>query len=253
MVSSSLSVIAAHVRQHDRERFVTTLFAPGKVREDLLTLYAFNAETARVKSLAREPLAGMIRLQWWRDMLTGQRPAGEVDPHPVAGPLSRLTLSPEPLLAMLDAREQELERESFTSLAALVAHVDQTAGNLAVAALQVLGCDDENSLRAGRGAGIAYGLVGTLRSIPFQAAQGWQILGPDLSVEHVAAQAAITLKIARQIPLARQGLAVGLQGTLAQGQLNLLQRAKGDVTYPPLARPQTFPLRLLWQAIRGRF
>ena len=253
MAASSLSVLAAQVRQHDRERFVTALFAPSRMRDDLLVLYAFNAETARVKTLSREPMAGMIRLQWWRDVLTGQRPAGEVDPHPVAGPLSRLNLNPEPLLALLDARERELERESFAGLAALVSHVDQTAGNLALASLQVLGCDDENSIRAGRGAAMAYGLVGTIRSIPFQASQGWDLLGPDLSVEQIAAQAETTLKIARQLPLARGGLAVGLQGTLAHGQLAILRRAKGDLSYPPLTRPQTFPLRLLWQAVKGQF
>ena len=35
---------------------------------------------------AREPLPGEIRLQWWREVLGGERP-GEAGAHPVAAAL----------------------------------------------------------------------------------------------------------------------------------------------------------------------
>ena len=45
---------------------------PSK-RGPLFALYAFNAEIASVRDRAREPMPGEIRLQWWRDVLNGER------------------------------------------------------------------------------------------------------------------------------------------------------------------------------------
>jgi len=59
------------VRAADRDRFLTTLFAPAEHRPALLALYAFNLEVARVREIVHEPLAGEIRLQWWNDVLEG--------------------------------------------------------------------------------------------------------------------------------------------------------------------------------------
>jgi phytoene synthase len=57
------------VRAADKDRFLATLFAPANRRGALFALYAFNVEVARVREVAREPMAGEIRLQWWRDAL----------------------------------------------------------------------------------------------------------------------------------------------------------------------------------------
>ena len=64
---------AALVREADRDRYLATLFAPAEHRDALFALYAFNVEIARVRELAREPLPGEIRLQWWREVLSGER------------------------------------------------------------------------------------------------------------------------------------------------------------------------------------
>ena len=77
---------AALVREADRDRYLATLFAPAEHRDALFALYAFNVEIARVRDLAREPMPGEIRLQWWREALSGER-AGEAAAHPVAAAL----------------------------------------------------------------------------------------------------------------------------------------------------------------------
>src|SRR3989304_4664298 len=74
---------AALVREADRDRYLATLFAPADRRDALFALYAFNAELARGRGGAREPLPGEIRLQWWREVLNGERD-GEAAAHPVA-------------------------------------------------------------------------------------------------------------------------------------------------------------------------
>src|SRR5215467_9957623 len=71
------------VRAGDKDRWLATLFAPANRRAHLHALYAFNLEIARVRELAREPMAGEIRLQWWREVLAGTR-LGEAAANPVA-------------------------------------------------------------------------------------------------------------------------------------------------------------------------
>ena len=73
------------VRAGDKDRFLATLFAPAEHRAAIFAVYAFNLEIARIREVAREPLAGEIRLQWWSDVLSealGGGGRGEVEGHP---------------------------------------------------------------------------------------------------------------------------------------------------------------------------
>jgi phytoene synthase len=96
---------AALVREADPDRYLATLFAPADHRDALMSLYAFNVEIARVRDVAREPMPGEIRLQWWREVLSGER-AGEAAAHPVASALQDTLagrrLSPQPLIWLID-------------------------------------------------------------------------------------------------------------------------------------------------------
>src|SRR5476651_2510786 len=74
------------VRKADRDRFLAALFAPAEQRNALAALYAFNVEITRVRELAREPLPGEIRLQWWSEALNGER-REEASANPVAAAL----------------------------------------------------------------------------------------------------------------------------------------------------------------------
>ena len=92
-----VSVIASNfrhcidlVRAHDRDRYLATLFAPEAHRDALYALYAFNVEIARVREAAREPMPGEIRLQWWREAVSGERES-EAAAHPVSSALLTAT------------------------------------------------------------------------------------------------------------------------------------------------------------------
>ena len=47
----------AQVRRHDRDRYLTALFAGAAARADLMALYAFNLEVARTREIADNVLA----------------------------------------------------------------------------------------------------------------------------------------------------------------------------------------------------
>jgi phytoene/squalene synthetase len=111
------------VRAHDKDRYLASLFAPADRRRYLLALYAFDLETARVKYLVNEPMAGTIRLQWWSEALLGLRP-GEAAAHPVMSALfetSRATgVNLAALAAVVEARQDELTGASPATAAAII-------------------------------------------------------------------------------------------------------------------------------------
>ncbi len=153
---------------HDPDRFLTALFAPAARRERLFVLIAFNHELVRALEMtasraAAGPMAALIRLQWWRDVIAGQSGG-----HELAAPLSALlaagALPRDTLLALIEAREAEAQ-----GLETMRAWRDATlagAGGLQVAFAQALGEADPAVLDRLRAIGAAYGAGATLRHLP---------------------------------------------------------------------------------------
>jgi Squalene/phytoene synthase len=101
------------VRGADRDRFLAALFAPEPARSDLLALLAFDHELARTRTVTREPMLARIRLQWWREAAVEAAGTAKPRAQPVVESLSetvrRRGLAPERLVALIDAREEEIE------------------------------------------------------------------------------------------------------------------------------------------------
>lgn len=165
---------AALVRETDRDRYLATLFAPAARREGLFALYAFNGEIARVRDVAREPMPGEIRLQWWREVLEGKRD-GEAAAHPVAAALmatvKRHKLSTETLIALIDARTFDLYDDPFATLDDLDNYAVLTWSALLSQAAQILGAANDASGILLRHAGIALAVEHLLLSLPRHAAR----------------------------------------------------------------------------------
>lgn len=78
--------IANLVRQADRERYLAAILTPRAIRVHLLALYAFDLEIQAIADRVTEPLAGEIRIQWWRDWLKVHHEKGRSG-NPVADAL----------------------------------------------------------------------------------------------------------------------------------------------------------------------
>jgi phytoene/squalene synthetase len=139
------------VRSADRDRFLGALFAPEPARTDLLALLAFNHELARTRSVTREPMLARIRLEWWREAVGEAAGAGKPRSQPVVESLSetvrRHHLPPQDLVALIDAREEEIDGPL---------DVLRAGHALADLELAVLRVDDEGSRRAARGVAAAW-------------------------------------------------------------------------------------------------
>jgi phytoene synthase len=186
------------VREGDKDRFVAALFAPARHRGGLHALYAFNLELARVRELAREPMPGEIRLQWWRDILGGER-TGEAGPLASAllATVARYRLPVDVFLAMIEARSFDLYDDPMGSLAELEGYADRTSSALMRLAAQVLNSGEAPDLdHAARHAGIAYAIAGLLAAFPRHAERRQLYLPLDLIQRHGARPDDVFAKVA---------------------------------------------------------
>ena len=179
------------VRTADRDRYLASLFAPADRRHALFALYAFNAEIVRVREAAREPMPGEIRLQWWREVLGGER-AGEAGANPVAAALldtiARHRLPVSTLTDLIEARRFDLYDEPMATVADLEDYAQRTSSAIIAVAAQILGVEAQ---AAAAPAGIALALAGLLGALPLHAARRQLFVPLEILQRHAVSPEAI--------------------------------------------------------------
>jgi 15-cis-phytoene synthase len=232
------------VRAADRDRYLAALFAPADHRGALYALYAFNSEVARVRDVAREPLPGEIRLQWWSDVLRGER-SGEAAANPVAAALltniERYRLPPGKFIELVEARRFDLYGEPMATLDELERYASKTASALFSLASQILSGTEAEAMA--EPAGRAYGFTGLMRALPLHAARRQLYLPLELLDRHAAKTAdifagrpslALNASLAELRSVTRRHLATAREGLLA---------------LPREALPAVLPLALVGPAL----
>ena len=268
--------ILARLRDLDRERYISVLFAPEPARPALAALHAFAAETARVRDMVSEPLPGEIRLQWWRDVLDGER-AGEGAANPVSAALmtaiEAFNLPRASLMALLEAQIFDLYDDPMPSRADLEGYLGETVSAVFQLAAQVLngGAAAPSADAAGHG-GVAYGIAGMLRRTVHHHARGQVYMPGDvlaatgldaarwLSDERTpahdaAVQALVALgreHLARASE-ARRALPAGLRSpfvllAVCEPVFAKAERLGGKVRFEP---PQISPVTAQWRMTRA--
>ena len=180
---------AALVREADPDRFLASLFAPEVHRGALYALYAFNAEIGRVPEVAREPMPGEIRLQWWREVLAGER-NGEEKAHPVAAALretiEQYGIAVEPLADLIEAHAFDLYAQPMAAMNDLEIYAERTDCAVFALAADILGGRSVATSAAIRHAGIAYTVAGLLRSLARDASRRRLFVPLDVLARHGA-------------------------------------------------------------------
>jgi phytoene synthase len=172
------------VRAGDPDRYYATLFAPAAARPHLFALYAFSLTIARVREAASNPMAGEIRLQWWRDALQGEA-RGDVRANPVAAALEEAIrvnrLGRQPFVDLIDARVFDLYEDPMPRVNDLEGYCGETASALFRLASLVIGNGTEPGGAGAAGhAGVAYGVTGLLRALPWHSRAGQVYLPADI-------------------------------------------------------------------------
>jgi 15-cis-phytoene synthase len=265
------------VRAGEKDRWLASLFAPVDRRPPLHALYALNLEVARVRELAREPMAGEIRLQWWREVIAGARP-GEAAAHPVAAALletiARYDLPVQRLLDLIEARAFDLYNDPMPTLAAFAGYGRRTASQLIALAAQVLDRAAADVGNAAIPAGIAYASAGLLRAFALHASRGQLYLPADVLGRHGVSSSDIftgrtseglRAALAELRAFARGNLAAFavrrdqlpvailpafLPAALVAAYLDRMERGDYDPFKTPVDVPQWRRQWLLWRAAR---
>jgi phytoene synthase len=222
------------VRRVDPDRWLASRFiAAAKARADVIALYAFNHELARVAGSVREPLMGEIRLTWWREAVEELAAGKPPRAHPVIEALAASALPMADLEALPEGRFADLDREPFED-EQLYEYLDATAGAVMVLAARRL--DPAARLEHVRGAARAFGLAGLWR---VKTAGGRTRLPLDWTPE------TIRLRLAAELTAARAELA------------KLAVAAFPAVAYAALAKPRDLGeiekrIRLTLAVLSGR-
>lgn len=186
MPKNSLSYCRELLREHDRDRFLLSLFAPASCREALWALFAFNHEIAKTREVVSETQLGLIRLQWWRDEIAKIYSGEEVPDHEVLSALAvavrTYDLPQEKFETLTYAREFDLEDVRPANLEGLINYADFTTTPLMKLAVQVSGSNPD--VEPVQPIAINYALSGLLRSVVFHARQSRCYLPEDLMDQH---------------------------------------------------------------------
>lgn len=267
------SPLAADLKVQDQDRYLATLFAPADRREALFALYAFDHEIAKVRRLVREPMAGLIRLQWWRDTLDGIE-NGDVPVHPVVRGLdhaiTRHGLDRGFLDAAILAREREFDGLPPEDLMAFDEHLTATNGGIVRAAVRLLGCNDRDVLAIADRLGQCLGLLEKLRMLGAERGDLPLWLPKALLAEHGLAEQGLTEAGRGKIEAIQEMLASRARDHLALARKDRARVPRhllpaffpgtlADVHLRDIHRPQerpaiaAAPFRLLWHWLCGSF
>lgn len=155
------------IKDNDSDRFLISQFVPLDVRTKLFAIYALNYELSRIWENVNEPMAGMIRFQWWREAIDKVY-AGEKTPgHPVLELLFDVIHQsniPKPLFdALIEGRQQDIQPGAVQSMDELKGYCDATSGKLFQIAGHIYDYEDIENLNW---LGQAWGMLHVLLAVP---------------------------------------------------------------------------------------
>ena len=200
----SLSYAAEQVRAQDIDRFHLAMVAPAEVQEPWLALDAFNLEISRTASRVTDPNLGLIRLQWWREVLDEIESGKPVRAHQVALELQKIgeRLDVVSLSNLIEAHANDLEEGALETVEDLRVHLVKTSGALLVAQARLLQAEGVEGIA--NHLGCAFGFVGLGRALVCARADHLRVPRTwtndlELSVLEAAGQAAMHLDRAEEL------------------------------------------------------
>ena len=133
-------------------------------------------------------MPGEIRLQWWRDTLSGTA-HGSVEANPLASSLLQAmkahNVPAEPLLAVLDARTFDLYDDAMPSTGDFEGYAGEAwSGPMALAASVLLGDSPARFADLAGHGGVALTVARTLADLPLWAGRGQCLLPADMMQTH---------------------------------------------------------------------
>ena len=157
--------LAKTIKRVDPDRYRAALLAEKTTCDQLLCLYGFHYELAKIPELVSEPMLGAIRYQWWRDCVDEIYTDKPVRRHEVATPLADMLRGGDVprfwIDRLIDGRAHDIDPRPFEDIDAARQYCAETSGQLMQIALKIAGEDGDVLL------GQAWGLTGLARGYRF--------------------------------------------------------------------------------------
>ncbi|CUA72519.1 NADH dehydrogenase (ubiquinone) complex I, assembly factor 6 [Rhizoctonia solani] len=162
--------------------------ASSAAQPGYFALRAFNIELAMIRETVSKPIIGKMKMQFWRDAIksiTDNRPMK----HPIAIALHEASqgakLPPYYLKRMIDARDEDLDRESHITLEGVTQYAESTSSTLLYLLLSLLHQSHSDTFaHAASHVGIAHSFVTLLRALPFHATKRRMIIPVEITAKH---------------------------------------------------------------------
>lgn len=151
----------------DPQRYLACLYLPSAIRNDVASLWAFDAEIRRIPLLVSEPMPGEIRIQWWRDLI---KSGGNAGSGPLADALLKAiekhALPLETFDTYLQARIFDLYQDPMPDKGTLEGYLGETEAVLFQNAAFIAGAARSSSLADASGhSGMARGITAILTNL----------------------------------------------------------------------------------------
>ncbi|ELR18356.1 phytoene synthase family protein, putative [Acanthamoeba castellanii str. Neff] len=203
---SSLDYCITQSKKLDYEHYLCGMYLPKEARAPYSVLRAFNIETAIIKDIAKQAPLGLMRIQFWRD-LVDKSFKGNPPEHPVAIQIAamvpRYKWTRTWFTRILNKRAEDIEGRPMPTLAALENFTEDTASSLLYLTLESLRIRNMDADHAASHIGKAVGISFLLRGTPYHLQQRQTYLPMDLLAKHGVSEEAIyqgNLEHAQNLP-----------------------------------------------------
>ncbi|XP_078396920.1 NADH dehydrogenase (ubiquinone) complex I, assembly factor 6 isoform X2 [Cetorhinus maximus] len=179
------------VRNRDYEGFLASLLLPPESRSSVFALRAFNAELAQVQDLVSQKTIGLMRMQFWRQLI--EDIYSDNPPHqPIAIELWKAVrkhkLTKRWFLRIIDEREKNLNENVYRNIQELESYAENAQSSFIYLVLEVLGVKDIHADHAASHIGKAQGIVTCLRATPYHCMRRKVFLPLDICLLHGVSQ-----------------------------------------------------------------
>lgn len=183
-MTDDFTYCADYVRDHDKDRYLLSLFAKGEQRDALQTLFAFYTEIAKTRESVSETAIGLMRLLWWREGVQAiYQDDAVLRDHPVLRALSKVVKDYDLPLKLFEdltyGREFDLEGVPPGNMEGLKNYCRFTHAPLLELCALIMG-----EKKPTEGLAISYAMIGLLRSFIVHAQQQRHFLPHDLLNKH---------------------------------------------------------------------
>lgn len=172
------------VRENSQDLYLADLLLDDAFRDPIVILHAFHVEISNICLAINEPMASEIRLQWWSDILSGNR-AEEAQGHPLARAIVAVIaahkLPAAPFLAKLEAHIFDLYNDPMGERTMFEGYCGETRSCLFQLAALIAESEQSKSLADACGhGGVAFGVAAVLQNQAFYRASGRLFIPSDL-------------------------------------------------------------------------